>query len=308
MNQVSLILYGVCVFVLLGYSVLTGWLQDISLNKKPVTGIFTLDLLLAFFPECFVTESGRLSYDVIAGMAVSASTQIIYEGSRQKSKFNQIVLGFYWWIAQFVAIGVATPLYFALYLQQDFPKEQYSSVPSIRTYISTTALLVTSVLNVFLEKSLSSKSPSSSPVNLLITWLFAPVVANSFIIWFDRNPSKQQETPAKPRFIQDFPFICGFLLGMLGHVKLLSLIFITQKFSLQDILTNPPSMFLWFDNFGLYAGGYLWIHFQKQCPNISAWTYAPLAIVFGPAAHFSLLCLLRERELDREVSKQRKRA
>lgn len=293
----SKFLFALGLFVLIGSNASlfgSGWVEHFTKTKPPVTGIFLLDLLIAFFPEVYQTPSARIIMDLIAGFALSGSTVVVYEGSRRrgnKIQFNQLLLGAYWWILQFVAIGFATPVFLGLYLTKPVKDTDYVQVGNMRSYVVLVAILGTSVLNQMLETSIFKKQLD---ITVIVLWLLFPVVTISLGVILDRSKSA---TPTQPRFVQLIPYLLAFATGAVGHFRTVKVI-MDGEFRLSDITSNAPCVFLIFDLVGVALSCYVWLKGDRR---VSPFSYFWVAVLFGPAAHFALLAAIRDRAVDDRI-------
>jgi len=296
-NTTPWALFGLGLFVLLGSNaslMLSGWVDEFS-KRPPVTGIFVLDLLTAFFPAVYETPSARIIMDVMSGFAVAASTAVVYEGSRRRgpgpNRFNQNILAAFWWVAQFVAIGFATPVYFAMLLNKPVKDSEYVHVGKFRVFAVLLGIIGTGAITPMLEDSIMKKNPD---VSLMIAWLLFPVVVISLATAVDRSTSARRVFPG---FLQLIPYLSAFAAGAVGHFRTVKVI-ADGQFSAQDILSNAPCVFLIFDLIGVVVGSYVWIQADKR---ISAFSYWWVALLFGPGAHFALLCAVRDRKVEDRI-------
>jgi hypothetical protein len=297
------ILFGLGVFVLVGSNVsliLSGWLDEFH-SLPPKTGVYIMDLLLEFFPVALKTPSAKVVYDMIAGIALPASTAVIYEGSRRRGLhggFNQMLLAAYWSIAQFVAIGFATPLFLALYTAKPVADPDYVHVGNFRVYGVLLGLLGTTILTPFMEAGLAKGQPNNS---LLVGWLLYPVIVISLSVVLDKSKGTR---PASPRFVQDFGYFMGFIVSALSHLRTVKLI-ADGNFHLDEITSNAPCVFLAFDLVGVLMSSYIWIQGDGR---VSVFSYLWIAMLFGPGAHFSVLCAIRERAIDEKILATKRKA
>ena len=59
----------------------SGWLDDFE-KLPPLTGVYVLDLLIAFFKDILSSKHGALIFESLGTFAVPATTLVLYEGSR----------------------------------------------------------------------------------------------------------------------------------------------------------------------------------------------------------------------------------
>jgi hypothetical protein len=286
----SKILIGVGIAVVVignGIILSSGWINQI----KPVTGVYLIDGLLTFFPDIQINEASSLIMEIIAAFAITASTAIVYEGSRRRNEISQYALAGYWWIAQFVAIGLATPFFFAYLLHTKSNVKNLVQVGPIRAYGVFIGIFVTGIVNEMLNPSLKKGDVN---LTLLSIWLLWPVVVISGSILIDLNPKKSP--PPAIRMIQEFPYIVSVLNSAKAQFLFLQLLAtVGPAQSVRDILHNPPAMFLIFDTLGVILGVYGWLYADGK---VSLQTMLPILFLFGPGAHVALLCLIRGRQVD----------
>ena len=277
------------------YFLLSGWVTEFS-KLPPKTGIFVLDLLIEFFPAVMRNPSSKVIYDLIGGLALAASSLVVFEGSRRRGpqvNFSQKWLAWYWTIAQFVAIGFATPLYLGWLLQQQpviKNEKDFVYVGSFRAYSVVIVLLLTGILNVEIERTVLETGLVDP--SLLIGWLLLPVIGVSAAIYLDKSTSSP--TAQKGTYGVLLTYAMSFFVGAGGYFRVL-LLLLSNQFSLNDLLTNPPAVFLAMDLMGVMVGSFYWLYKDGRISITHNW---PLLFLFGPGAYLSYLCFLRDRQID----------
>ena len=277
---------------------LSGWLEEFN-EFEPVTGVYIIDLLLEFFPSLFYNTTSQVTFYLMLSMLIASSTAIMFEGSRRrKAGFSQVKLALFWPIAQFVAAGFATPLYFGFFSAKNVDDSEYVFIGKSRI---TGMLMLTIILGLMTGPMIQSFLDQEQDQNFLVAWILVPVIIGPLIILTDF--SVNAKTERVPRLFLNINYFLAFVLGAVSHFYMLQLFHDrTTKAIYRHILENPPCQFLLLDYLGVLISSYLWLIADGR---VSVLSQLHMLFFFGPAAHFAKLCVSRERDIEEEISKSK---
>lgn len=274
------ILFAVGVAVLASanvYLIGSGWVAQFD-QKPAITGLYIVDLLLNFFPELYTNPWGKLVVELMNGFAGCVIASITFE-SVSATKLSSGVSALFMPVAQFVAIGFATPVFYGLIAGNAVQPPK--PVGKLVSYTVFFTLLVTGAMGQMLESSMQS-----GDLRVLGVFLIFPVATIFLAVLVNGNGGGGRDSIGA----EEMSYQLCVLNGVVAHVRVLHML-ATVPFTVDTI--NPPSVFLFLDLVGLVLGGYLWISQHAQLTSTKS--LVTLALL-GPGAHFSLLCLERSRQ------------
>ncbi|KAH9246994.1 hypothetical protein BASA81_015425 [Batrachochytrium salamandrivorans] len=257
------------------YLIGSGWVAQFE-QKPAITGLYIVDLLLNFFPELFTNPWGKLVMEVMNGFAGCVIASITFE-SVSTTKLGKGVSALFMPVAQFVAIGFATPVFYGLIsgnvVQPPRP------VGKLVSYTVLLTLLVTGALGQMLESSIQA-----GDLRILVVFLLLPVVTIFTAVLLNGGGGRDSIGA------EEMSYQVCVLNGVVAHVRVLYML-ATVSFTVGTI--NPPSVFLFVDLVGLMLGAYLWISQHTQLASSKS---LATFVLLGPGAHFALLCLDRSHQ------------
>lgn len=260
------------------YLLQSGWITEAVDSKPPITGVYPLDLLLRFFPELHANAATQLVMDVMNGFGGTVIALITFEACAQRMPNR--VNALYMPIAQFVAIGFATPVFLGLLLERQqtttLPRRPVGKAVAYTVFLT---LVFTGMLGNMLQQA-------GDDVRVLIAFLFFPVFSIPAALLLLDGGEKQRDSIGA----EEMSFQLCVVNGIVAHYKML---YVLATTTLSVSMLNPPSVFLLLDLLGVVGGAYMWIIAQKDAATVFTPKSIAQLVLLGPGAHFALLCLDR---------------
>lgn len=312
MGRSVLLIVSALTFVLTNAALaVTGWIDAFNASWNQIAaekrGLFVMDLLIRFFQDAMGCADGRLMINLTTAVAAVGAVAVCFEGSRRRNNDSFLLrMGpcIFWFIAQFVGIGMAVPLYFYFFLDAENSNNINNSKSKKITPVGLFCIISNALGIVGSGYGLYQLSETPSDTQLLTVTLLWPCFLPLFGMFIDvmlvpsgsSLPSSSALSQYYNRIFQESLYYLLIVIAVVVHLS-----FVNSLPSVYAMIMTmqPPSGFLAFDWLGVVLGCYIFLdqdtRMKAQLRSVRWWI---VMIVLGPAAHLALLFLWRDRIID----------